>query len=85
MPAVGFLKSPIRRWLQDPNWRLKAAGYMEGRNLIVEYRYSEGRFDRLPALALDLVGRGVGGLARSRSNDPIQPERTDPFPISRSD
>ena len=63
MPVVGFLNPQSAdgfKTLTVPFFeRLRAAGYIEGQNLVVEYRYAEGRFDRLPALALDLVGRGV--------------------------
>src|SRR5262249_10323127 len=39
---------------------LSEAGYVEGRDLTVEYRWAEERLERVPALAADLAGRGVG-------------------------
>src|ERR1700704_344301 len=46
---------------------LADAGFVEGRNLAIEYRWAEGDYDRLPALAAELVSRRVGdsGLVRA--------------------
>ena len=64
---IGFL-STTSPDVQEP---LRAAfvrgiaemGYVEGQNLTIEYRQAEGRYERLPALAADLVGRNVDLIA----------------------
>src|SRR6202035_4584136 len=40
-------------------------GYVEGQNLAIEYRWAEGRYDRLPGLAAELVGRNAGVIVPS--------------------
>jgi putative ABC transport system substrate-binding protein len=61
MPVVGFLglASPIANAPQIVGWRqgLNETGYFEDRNIVVEYRWAEGQFDRLPALASELIAR----------------------------
>src|SRR5712671_6384475 len=63
MPVVGFLSgaSPVPTALYVAAFLqgLGETGYVEGQNVAIEYRWAEGRYDRLPALAIDLVGRAV--------------------------
>src|SRR5262249_28351961 len=62
MPVIGFLNGGVEgyaHYLNGFRQGLKTAGYVEGQNIAIEYRWAEGRYDRLPALAADLVGRKV--------------------------
>jgi putative ABC transport system substrate-binding protein len=67
MTVIGYLsgRSPsvdapnVAAFLQG----LSETGYVEGQNLTIEYRWAEGRYDELPALAADLVGRKVDVIA----------------------
>jgi putative ABC transport system substrate-binding protein len=67
MQVVGFLNSASpRNYESNVNaFRegLANAGYVEGRNVTIEYRWAESRLDRLPALAADLVRRQVAVIA----------------------
>jgi putative tryptophan/tyrosine transport system substrate-binding protein len=67
MPAVGFLHSAsVRNYeLQVNAFRegLANAGFVEGRNVAIKYRWAESQLDRLPALAADLVHRPVAVIA----------------------
>jgi putative ABC transport system substrate-binding protein len=67
MPVIGFLNGAASapRGYQVIAFRmgLQDTGYVEGRNMRIEYRWAEGHYDRLPALAADLVRRQVSVIA----------------------
>ncbi len=63
MPVVGYLYpgslAPVARRLTEFRRGLAESGYVEGQNVLIDYRFAEGRYDRLPELAGDLVRRRV--------------------------
>jgi len=63
MPVIGFLNSASHSGYATMvaafRQGLKEAGFVEGQNVAVEFRWAEGQYDRVPAIALDLVGRQV--------------------------
>jgi putative ABC transport system substrate-binding protein len=70
MPVIGFLSSAgePKPGPAAPNTAafrqgLSETGFVEGQNVVIEYRGAEGRYDRLPALAADLVGHKVDVIA----------------------
>jgi putative ABC transport system substrate-binding protein len=69
MPVIGYLGNgapgPSAPNVAAFRQGLSETGYVEGQNLTIEYVWAEGRYDRLPALAADLVGRKVDLIVTS--------------------
>jgi putative ABC transport system substrate-binding protein len=72
MPVIGFLHSADAKsfapMLAAFHQGLSEGGYADGRNLTIEYRWAEGRADRLPAMAAELVGRKVSVITAVGGN-----------------
>ena len=85
IPVVGFINSAspksyapnVEGFLQG----LKDAGYIEGRNVSIEYRWAEGQYDRLPAMAAELVRRDVTVIVANTPAAPIVKAATSTIPV----
>jgi putative tryptophan/tyrosine transport system substrate-binding protein len=66
MPVIGYLRSGsanISIILEPFRQGLKESGFVEGQNVSIEYRWADGRQERLPTMAADLVNRRVAVIA----------------------
>jgi putative ABC transport system substrate-binding protein len=76
MPIVGVLSSLTSSVISIRavafRQGLKETGYVEGQNLLIEYRMAEGQYDRLPKLAAELVLRGVNVIFAAGGSDPAK-------------
>jgi putative ABC transport system substrate-binding protein len=87
IPRIGFLLAPARSTVSEPldafRQGLRELGYVEGRNIVVEYRYAEGNLDRLPELAGELVRLNVAVIVAAGGQQVIWPAKnaTSTIPI----
>ena len=87
MPVIGFMsgRSPEDSAHLIAAFRkgLTEAGFVEGQNLVIEYRWAEGRYDRLPVFAADFVGRKVDVIVTAGGTDVARAARaaTSTIPI----
>jgi hypothetical protein len=79
-PVVGFLNSTTPK-LNEFNVAafregLQETGFIDGKNLTIEFRCAEGNYDRLPLLARELVERGVAAIAATGDVEMVIDQRT---------
>jgi ABC-type uncharacterized transport system substrate-binding protein len=85
VPVIGFLNGAsagdYAPYLAGFRQGLQQAGFTEGKNVSVEYRWAEGHYDRLRGLAAELVGRSVSVIAANTPAVPIAKAATAKIPI----
>ena len=85
MPVIGFLRStslaPFQNLVTAFGQGLKEAGFVEGRNVAIEYRYADNQIDRLPALVAELIRRPVAVIVANNTSTRAVAAATSTIPI----
>jgi putative ABC transport system substrate-binding protein len=85
MPVIGFLNGASAAEFTDQvaafRQGLKEAGFIEGQNVAIEFRWGEGRYDRLPALADDLIRHRVAVIVATGGSQPAAAAANSTIPM----
>jgi putative tryptophan/tyrosine transport system substrate-binding protein len=85
LPMVGFLRSStladVSPWVSAFRQGLKEAGFAEGQNVAIEYRYADNQLDRLPALVADLISKPVAVIVGDNNSALAAKTATATIPI----
>jgi putative ABC transport system substrate-binding protein len=85
IPRIGILAPPSESFFSVPlegfRQRLRELGYVEAKNIVIEYRYAEGKLERLPDLAAELVGLKVDVIVAMGAAAPAAKKATATIPI----
>ena len=87
IPRIGYLSvqslSTNSARIEAFRQGLRELGYLEGKNIVIEWRHAEGKLDRLPALAAELVASRWMSSSRPVPYQPVPPKKQLPrFPLS---
>jgi hypothetical protein len=79
VPRIGFLiasnPSPVSARLEAFRQGLRELGYVEGKSIVIDYRWAEGKVDRMPDLAAQLIGLKVDIILSTVRNQPVPPKK----------
>ncbi|MGA6978752.1 MAG: ABC transporter substrate-binding protein [Pseudolabrys sp.] len=84
-PVIGVLHpaspDPLQQQLAEMSRALRQAGFVDGQNLVLEYRWANGQYDRLPALAAELIARRVDMILALGASGAVVKAATQTIPI----